>query len=110
MYRSKYKAKKVKTEDGVFDSQKEYKRWLELKQMLAEGTIKNLQRQVSYELIPKQLISGKVVERACSYKADFVYTFMGDTIVEDAKGFRTPEYIIKRKLMLWVHGIRVVEV
>lgn len=108
---NKYRNKKIKTAEGVFDSKKELRRWEELKLMLAEGKIKNLQRQVEFELIPKQLNAlGKVIERKCCYKADFVYEYMGDKIVEDAKGFRTPEYIIKRKLMLYIHGIKVVEI
>lgn len=74
------------------------------------GAIQHLRRQVKYELIPSQRIAGKVVERACSYVADFVYQQDGQTVVEDTKGFKTPEYIIKRKLMLWVHGIRIREI
>lgn len=74
------------------------------------GAIQNLQRQVKYQLIPSQRIAGKVVERACSYVADFVYDRDGETVVEDTKGVKTPEYIIKRKLMLWVHGIRIREI
>jgi hypothetical protein len=34
----------------------------------------------------------------------------GETVVEDTKGFRTKDYVIKRKLMLWVHGIKIHEV
>lgn len=74
------------------------------------GAIQNLQRQVRYELLPSQRIDGKVVERAVYYVADFVYEQDGKKIVEDTKGFRTPDYIIKRKLMLWRHGIRIREV
>jgi hypothetical protein len=79
-----------------------------------------LQRQVKYVLIPAQyepdiigkrggVKHGKLIERECSYIADFVYTEDGKQVVEDAKGFRTQEYIIKRKLMLKEHGIRVRE-
>lgn len=112
---SKYKNKKIQTADGIFDSKKEFKRWCELKLMLDEGKIKNLKRQVEYELIPKQLDGlGKVIERKCTYKADFVYEYMGDTIVEDVKGYRIGAayavFTIKRKLMLYVHNIKVVEV
>lgn len=55
---------------------------------------------------------GRCLERACTYVADFVYVdcATGETVVEDAKGVRTKEYVIKRKLMLWVHGIQVKEV
>lgn len=110
MHYRKYNAKKVTTEDGVFDSKKEYKRWLELKAMAEQGEIQSLQRQVSYELIPAQRINNKLIERAVTYKADFVYSYKGSLVVEDVKGFRTPEYIIKRKLMLYRHGIQIKEV
>ena len=102
---NKYGARKVKAPDGqVFDSVKEYHRWGMLKLLERAGRISDLKRQVSYELIPKQ--QG---ERACSYVADFTYLEGGKLVVEDCKGFRTPEYRLKRKLMLWVHGIRIKE-
>lgn len=69
------------------------------------GKLSDLKRQVKYELIPKQ-----VWERACTYVADFVYIDSdGNTVVEDTKGVRTDAYRIKKKLMLWVHGIRIKE-
>ena len=107
---SKYKSRKVTVGGITFDSRKEYTRWVELILLLKAGRISDLKRQVKYELIPSQRIDGKVVERACSYVADFVYTENGKTVVEDTKGFKTLEYIIKRKLMLYIHGIRIVEV
>ena len=61
-------------------------------------------------MIPAQYIDGKCVERSVKYKADFFYTKDGELVVEDTKGFRTPDYIIKRKLMLYVHHIRIKEV
>lgn len=94
----------------TFDSVKEYRRFCELRLIERSGAITDLQRQVKFELIPSQRIGGKVIERACSYIADFVYIENGKKVVEDTKGFRTPDYIIKRKLMLWVHGIRIKEV
>ena len=108
----KYGNRKI-TRDGIeFDSIKECQRYCELKLMQRAGVISDLQMQVKYELIPAQRINGKVVERAADYIADFVYFDM--TIyrktVEDTKGFKTKDYIIKRKLMLWVHGIRIQEV
>lgn len=97
--------------DGItFDSVKEYRRWCELSLLERAGTIQNLQRQVKFELIPSQRIDEKVVERPCTYIADFVYTENGKMVVEDTKGFRTTDYIIKRKLLLWVHGIRIQEI
>ena len=97
---------------GGYASRKEHRRANELQLMQRAGSISNLREQVSYELIPPQRgTDGKVLERACTYIADFVYTdnATGQTIVEDTKGFRTKEYIIKRKLMLHVHGIRITE-
>ena len=93
--------------DGIrFDSLKEASRYQQLVLLQKAGYIKDLQRQVKYELIPKQ--EG---ERACHYVADFVYTDeeSGKVIVEDIKGYRTDAYKIKRKLMLRVHGIKIRE-
>lgn len=123
MYR-KYKNCKITTDDGlVFDSRKEYKRYCELKMMEISGIITGLQRQVKYILIPTQrepdtigkrggIHKGKVIEQECAYYADFVYqvTDTGETVVEDAKGMRTTEYKIKRKLMLYVHHVKIKEV
>ena len=94
----------------VFDSKHEMRRWIELQFMLRAGKITDLRRQVPFELIPAQKRDGKTVERPVKYIADFVYTENGETVVEDAKGLRTKEYIIKRKLMLWEFGIQVREV
>ena len=94
-----------------FDSRREAERWDELALLQRAGRISDLKRQVRYRLIPEQRDArGHVIERPCDYYADFVYTKDGRTVVEDAKGHRTPEYIIKRKLMLRVYGIRIREV
>lgn len=107
---SKYHSRKI-TKDGMtFDSVKEYRRFCELSLLEKAGAIADLKRQVKFELIPSQRVDGKVAERPCTYVADFVYQEGGRTIVEDTKGFKTKDYIIKRKLMLWVHGIRITEV
>ena len=107
---SKYKNRKWELDGQTFDSQHEARRYQELRYLLRTGIISNLQRQVPYELIPSQKRDGRVVERPVKYIADFVYTENGEEVVEDAKGVRTKEYIIKRKLMLWQYGIRVKEV
>lgn len=119
---SKYGAKKVKTEDGIFDSVHEFRRWQELKLLERAGEIAGLRRQVKYTLIPAQREPdtigkrggrklGAIIERECAYIADFVYRDMAGAVhVEDAKGMRTTEYVIKRKLMLYIHGIRIEEV
>ena len=119
--RTKYHSKKVTREGITFDSQKEYRRFCELSLLEKAGAITDLKRQVEYVLIPAQRepdkvgvrggkIKGKTVEQKCSYVADFVYTEDGKTVVEDTKGFKTKDYIIKRKLMLYVHGIKIREV
>lgn len=108
--RRKYFNKKVIVDGIAFDSKKEANRWCELRVYEKAGVITDLERQVGYELIPSQRINGKVVERACKYVADFQYKQNGEVIVEDTKGFKTKDYIIKRKLLLWRYGIRVREV
>lgn len=106
----KYHSKKTELDGITFDSRKEAQRYAELKLLERSGAIHNLQRQVRYELIPAQKKDGKTIERACHYIADFVYEENGKTVVEDVKGYRTKEYVLKRKLMLQVHGIEVREV
>ncbi len=114
MTKNKYGARKVTAPDGQkFDSQKEYHRWCELRLLERAGRITDLARQVKYVLIPSQKgKDGKTIEKECSYWADFVYfdTATGEFVVEDAKGVKTEAYKIKKKLMLWVHGIRIKEV
>ena len=110
---SKYNSKKTVVDGQKFDSKKEARRYQELLLLEKAGKIKNLSRQVKFVLIPSQRDeNGKVVERECSYKADFTYEEEGGikTVVEDVKGYRTKEYIIKRKLMLYQYGIRIREV
>lgn len=106
----KYNNRKLCVDGIKFDSAREANRWWELRMLEQAGEITDLARQVKYELIPAQYKDKKCIERGVSYIADFVYVMSGKTIVEDVKGCRTKEYIIKRKLMLWVHGIRVREV
>lgn len=99
--------------DGIkFDSKKEANRYQELKLMQRAGIITDLQRQVKYVLIPSQKgDDGRVIERPCTYIADFVYIDEnGKTVVEDTKGYRTSDYKIKRKLMLYIHGVKINEI
>lgn len=107
----KYRNEKWEVDGKTFDSRREARRYQELRLMLRAGVITDLQLQVPFELIPSQRVGGKVVERPVKYIADFVYTTAdGVQVVEDTKGVRTKEYIIKRKLMLYKYGIRVWEV
>lgn len=108
----KYHNKKVVRDGEKYDSRKEYLRHCELKYLEKGGYISDLRRQVKYVLIPSQKENGKCIERECSYYADFVYldNETGETVVEDVKGMRTEVYKLKRKLMLWVHHIRIKEI
>jgi hypothetical protein len=118
---NKYHSKKTIAYGIEFDSKKEAMRYRELKFLEASGKIENLKTQVKFVLLPVQKepdtvgpkggkIRGKVLEREVSYIADFVYVEDGRMVVEDTKGVRTPEYVIKRKLMLYMTGIRIKEV
>lgn len=121
---NKYQAIKTTVNGIEFDSRKEARRYQELLLLERAGVISSLRRQVKYILIPSQyeilerygkngqrLKDGqKLIEKECSYIADFVYEENGKEIVEDTKGVKTKDYIIKRKLMLYIHGIRVKEV
>lgn len=109
---SKYKNKKVTVDGITFDSQLESYRYQELRLLERAGKITDLKRQVKYTLIPSQKINGKVVERECCYYADFTYTDAntGEFVCEDAKGMKTKEYKIKKKLMLYIFGIEIKEV
>lgn len=121
----KYGNKKVFYDGIEFDSKKEARRYTELKLLQRAGKITALELQKEFELIPAQYeqitreeyikskgkkTRGKCIERACKYKADFYYIENGRQVVEDTKGFRTKDYIIKRKLMLWVYGIKIREI
>lgn len=99
-----------------FDSKREARRYMDLWLMQRAGEISGLRTQVKYELIPKQAHKDGTKERAIDYVADFVYEKDGETVVEDSKGFRNTAsaayrvFVIKRKMMLYFHGITVREV
>ena len=110
---NKYGAKRTTIDGKTFDSTKEANRYTSLLLLQRAGLISDLQTQVKYVLIPTQRdAEGKLLEKECSYKADFVYKRDGELIVEDtkSKATKTPEYIIKRKLMLHIHNIRIQEI
>jgi len=103
--------KTVDASGRKFDSKREQKRFSELERLQAAGHITDLKSQVRFELVPKQEKPGGGTERAVHYVADFVYfTKGGEQVVEDTKGFRTPDYVIKRKLLLKIHGIQIQEI
>lgn len=105
---NKYNNTKIVVGGEKFDSKREYNRWCELKILERAGIIKNLQRQVRFRLIDSQKGEYRN-ERPLDYVADFVYYEGGRRIVEDCKGYRTHEYVQKRKMMLKEYGISVKE-
>lgn len=127
---SKYLSKKIEIDGILFDSKKESNRYIVLKGYQRQGIIMGLQMQVHYVLIPaqyeerieytpkkkKKKLVKKLVEREVSYVADFVYKRVsdGEIVVEDVKGYKRGTaysvFVIKRKLMLYRYGIKIVEV
>ncbi len=103
--RSKYGAKKAEVDGINFDSQKEAKRYKELRLLLKAGKIGMLARQVQFELNPTG-------SHSLIYIADFVYRDMttGKQVVEDCKGHLTKEYKKKRKLLNQIYGIQILEI
>ena len=126
---AKYGNRKTITSDGILhDSRKEALRWTQLLLLQRAGEITDLQRQVEFLLIPEQREpstevyqkgknkglpkEGKLIEHKVCYVADFVYTDLksGARVVEDTKGVKTKDYVIKRKLMLYIHHIKIKEI
>ena len=110
----KYHNRKTEVNGIVFDSKHEAERWIELRYMERAGLIYDLQRQVPFVLIPTQRdeVTGKLLEKETKYYADFTYRDKQThkLIVEDAKGCKTEAYRLKKKLMLYRHGLKIVEV
>lgn len=105
---SKYRAKKT-TIDGIeFDSAKEAKRYAKLRAFEEAGKIQGLRLQVPFELVPSFECDG-VKYRGMKYVADFVYYRDGKVVVEDCKGFKTPEYKLKKKLMAYINHVNIEE-
>ena len=112
---NKYGAKKTEIDGIIFDSRHEATRYVELKYMERAGLIKDLKLQERFCLIPAIEGEGKkVAQRAVYYVADFTYYERKDNhlqrVVEDAKGFRTDVYKLKKKLFRWRYGIEIKEV
>ena len=106
---NKYHNKKVIYDGIKFDSQKEKNRYIGLKQMEKLGIIQNLQRQVKYELQPSFKLNGKTI-RTITYIADFVYIQDGVEVIEDVKGMRTKEYLLKKKMFEYKYQKEIKEI
>lgn len=106
---NKYHNKKVEYDGIKFDSTKEKNRYIGLKQLERLGVIQNLQRQVKYELQPSFKLNGKTI-RSITYIADFVYIQDGVEIIEDVKGMRTKEYLLKKKMFEYKYQKEIKEI
>lgn len=108
---NKFNARKVTRGGQTFDSRKEYERWLVLHYMEKNGEIRDLRRQVKFELTPAYPAVGL---RAMTYTADFVYTMGGKTVVEDVKGYTKGAaynlFKAKKKMLYFRYGYLVTEV
>ena len=127
-YSNKYGNHKAKVDGMIFDSKREANRYIELRLLEKAGEISDLQTQVKFVLIPTQREEstevyksgpkkglpkpGLVIEREVTYIADFVYidNLTKKKVVEDTKGYATKDYIIKRKLLLWLYGLKIREI
>lgn len=94
---SKYNNNKISVDNIKFDSKKEAKRYSELILLQQKGFISCLELQPKFELQPTFKKNGETI-RAINYKADFRYFENGQWVVEDAKGFKTKEYLLKKKM------------
>lgn len=101
---TKYRAVKTEVDGIIFASKKEANRYCELKLLERAGEISNLKLQPEYLII----VNGQEV---CKYKADFSYRDEKTVtqVVEDTKGFKTPVYRLKKKLMKACYGIEIFE-
>ena len=96
----KYLSKKTIIDGITFDSKKESQRYIELKRRQAIGEISGLELQPPF-LLQEGFTRDNKKYRPITYVADFKYVENGKVIVEDVKGFKTPEYKIKKKLLLY---------
>lgn len=109
MRKMKYHSSKTTVDGIVFDSKKEAARYLVLKDELERGIIEDLRLQPEYELIPRFLRPNGRWARPTIYKADFCYVRDGKIIVEDVKGYKPKEYMLKRKLFEWLYKMTITE-
>ena len=97
---NKFRNQPVRDEDGYFASKKEHKHWQVLKLRERAGEISNLERQVRFRFEHNGI-------HICDYVADFVYFEGQRRVICDVKGFVTPEFKLKAKMMLAFYNITV---
>lgn len=98
---SKYHSNKTEVDGKTFDSKKEANYYARLIYLQLAGEIKEIELQPSFELQPSYKRDGKTI-RSINYKADFKVTDKeGHEYYVDTKGFKTKEYLIKKKMLLY---------
>lgn len=108
--KNKFGNKKVRVDGMTFDSKKEYARWCDLQLLQRAGKISDLQRQLLFPLHDNVYDEeGNKIFGKIGYRADFVYLENGKLVVEDVKGYRTPEYLHKKRDMYEKYGILIRE-
>lgn len=111
---SKYNNRKVELDGFTFDSQKEARRYSELKILVRVGEISELELQKSFVLAESVKFNNEPrAKPAIRYVADFSYMENGVMIVEDVKSKTTkslPAYRLKKHLMKSIHGIEIQEI
>ena len=110
--KSKFGNKKVERDGHKFDSDFESQRYWYLKMLERAGKIKDLELQPKYELQPSFKKDGKTI-LAIYYKADFSYHSVetNKMVIEDTKGFKTKEYLIKKKMFEYKYpDLTIVEI
>lgn len=107
----KYGAERATVGVEKFSSKREARRWADLQMLQRGGEIRNLRRQVKIALIGKSDMIRTPTGRIANYVADFVYfdCHTGCEVIEDSKGFRTKDYLLK-KAILAAQGVKIVEV
>jgi len=103
MRRNKYNARKTEIDGIVFDSIRESRRYSDLKLRQFAGEISHLEIHPAWDLDVNNVHIGK-------YTADFIYIENGKAVIEDSKGVKTRDYILRKKLMKALYGIEIVEV
>ena len=99
---SKYNAKKVTYDNLQFDSKFEATYYAFLQELVNQGKISNLERQVKYCLLPRQVNEiGKFLYHPVYYVSDFEYDIQGVHKTIDTKGMQTPDFRIKIKLFYY---------
>ena len=119
---SKYNNKKVIYDNIKFDSTKEGKRYLVLKDAEKKGIITNLELQVKFELIPsikeeyikhlktKDKSMTRTLQLPITYICDFRYIKDGKEVIEDVKAspkMIPNDYKLKEKLFFWKFRTRI---